>query len=165
MTKFPEAAKYITTRREMEAILVLGNHRPLFVFLHVYPIYSSTHVASGHRQYRFSQLPIQMWSWPTQVKACNKCRLFLILRLRCHVWRTALNWIEIVSISIQIEWLFWTSKWKHVGQIRRYEAKGKMAGIECPAIPIGSWTDGSHGIPSSQNGVGWNIGKCNVAGS
>ena len=112
MTKFPEAAKYITTRREMEAILVLGNHRPLFVFLHVYPIYSSTHVASGHRQYRFSQLPIQMWSWPTQVKACNKCRLFLILRLRCHVWRTALNWIEIVSISIQIEWLFWTSKWE-----------------------------------------------------
>ena len=23
----------------------------------------------------------------------------------------------------------------------------EMAGIECPAIPIGSWTDGSHGFP------------------
>lgn len=71
---------------------------------YVYPISSSTHVASGDRPYRFSQLPIQMWSWPTPVKACNKCHLFLTLRLRCHVWRTALK-LDWNCVYLNSRWM------------------------------------------------------------
>ena len=74
------------------------------------------------------------------------------------------NWIEIVSISIQGEWLFWQTFFETCRPIW-HEAKGKMAGIECPAILIGSRVDGSDGLPPPQNGVGGNIRQRNVAGS